>query len=109
MCRLRSLGRPLDQAVAATAGVEPLSKEAELLLRTLYRFEHVCFDAVNESAPQHVAQYLIDLASKFNGFYANNKIMGETVDSRLVELCEKTFTVLEKGLWILGIRTVEKM
>ncbi|MES2985984.1 MAG: arginine--tRNA ligase [Patescibacteria group bacterium] len=95
--------------IASTVGSEPLSKEAELLLRTIYRFEHTCFNAIEESAPQHVAQYLIDLASKFNGFYANNKIMGETVDSRLVELCEKTLKVLEKGLWILGIRTVEKM
>lgn len=95
--------------IAKNVGTEPLSKEAVVLLRTLYRFEHVCFNAVEESAPQHVAQYLIDLASRFNGFYANNKIMGDVVDSRLVELCEKTFSVLEKGLWILGIKTVEKM
>lgn len=90
-------------------GTDDLSKEAIVLLRSLYRFEHTCFNAIDESAPQHVAQYLIDLASKFNSFYANNKIIGDTVDSRLVELCEKTRTVIEKGLWILGIRTVEKM
>ena len=97
------------RGIASATGTELLSKEAELLLRTLYRFEHVCYAAIDESAPQHVAQYLIDLASKFNGFYANNKIMGEMVDSRLVGLCEKTHAVLEKGLWILGIRTVERM
>ncbi|MES2622818.1 MAG: arginine--tRNA ligase [Patescibacteria group bacterium] len=92
-----------------TIGTGELSKEALLLKRTLYRFEHVCLAAIDESAPQHIAQYLIDLASKFNGFYTNNKIITESVDSRLVGLCEHTLKVLEKGLWTLGIRTVEKM
>ena len=106
--RIQSVLKKVKE-ITSHVGTEPLSKEADVLLRTLYRFEHVCFNAIDESAPQHIAQYLIDLASKFNGFYANNKIMGETVDSRLVELCEKTFIVLEKGLWALGIKTVEKM
>lgn len=87
-----------------------LTKESLLLLRTLYRFEHVCFSAVDESAPQHIAQYLIDLASKFNGFYANTKIITDAgVDERYVLLCEQTQVVIEKGLWVLGIRSVEKM
>jgi arginyl-tRNA synthetase len=104
----------LKKVTESGAQVQPttteLSKEALTLLRTLYRFEHVCFAAIDESAPQHVAQYLIDLASKFNGFYANTKIITESgVDARLVSICQATKTILEKGLWTLGIRSVEKM
>lgn len=99
----------LKKVAATVVGTEPLSKEAELLLRTLYRFEHVCYQAIEESAPQHVAQYLIDLTSKFNGFYANNKIVGEATDARLIDMCKQTLQVIEKGLWTLGIKTVERM
>lgn len=91
-------------------GTTSLTKETLALLRTLYRFEHICFAAIDEAAPQHIAQYLIDLASKFNGFYANTKIVTEAgADVRLISICEATKTVLEKGLWALGIRSVEKM
>lgn len=109
--RIQSVLKKVEElSVAPTLSNEPLSKEAVLLNRTLMRFEHVCYAAIDESAPQHVAQYLIDLASKFNGFYANNKIITEQgVDSRLVQLCGSTFETIKKGLWILGIKTVKKM
>ena len=108
------IGSVLKKVKESNSKVETLttelSKEAVTLLRTLYRFEHVCYSAIDESAPQHIAQYLIDLASKFNGFYANTKIITESdVDARLVSICETTKTILEKGLWTLGIRSVERM
>lgn len=99
----------LKKVADTVVGTEPLSKEAVLLLRTLYRFPHVCYSAIDEFAPQHVAQYLIDLASKFNGFYANNKIVGESTDTRLIDICKNTLKIIEKGLWVLGIKTVERM
>jgi len=99
-----------ESGIQAQDLTTPFTKETLTLLRTLYRFEHVCFSAIDEAAPQHIAQYLIDLASKFNGFYANTKIITESgVDARLVSICEATKTVLEKGLWALGIRSVERM
>ncbi len=104
--RIQSLLKKVTDTVAET---KPLSKEALLLLRTLYRFEHVCYQAIEESAPQHIAQYLIDLTSKFNGFYAHNKIVGESTDERLIEICKLTLQTIEKGLWTLGIKTVERM
>ncbi len=99
-----------ESGVQAQDLTTPLTKETVTLIRTLNRFEHVCFSAIDEAAPQHIAQYLIDLASKFNGFYVNTKIIGEAgIDARLVSICEATKTVLEKGLWALGIRSVERM
>lgn len=105
----------INSIVAKTEGLEvvsggELSDEASDLKRTLWRYEHTCFKAVEESAPQYIAQYLIDVASRFNGFYNKNKIIEDgKVNKDLLDLCVKTKEVMEKGLGILGIRTVEKM
>jgi arginyl-tRNA synthetase len=109
--RINSVLKKVQESKAVACDMTTsLTKETLALLRTLYRFEHVCFAAVDESAPQHIAQYLIDLASKFNSFYANTKIIAESgVDVRLVSVCEATKATLEKGLWTLGIRSVERM
>jgi arginyl-tRNA synthetase len=87
-----------------------LSKETENLNRTLWRYNHMCFKAIDEMAPQYIAQYLIDLASRFNTFYNKNKIIeGDKVDKGLLELCVKTKDILTRGLDTLGIRVVERM
>lgn len=86
------------------------TEESILLKRTLWRFDHCCSKAVEESAPQYVSQYLIDLASKFNGFYNKNKIIeDDKVNKDFLNLCTKTKEVLIKGLYTLGIRVVERM
>jgi arginyl-tRNA synthetase len=87
-----------------------MSPEAQNLKRTLWRFDHICYKAIEEFAPQYIAQYLIDVASRFNSFYAKNKIIeDEKVRKELLDLCVKTRGVLTAGLKTLGIRTVEKM
>jgi len=84
--------------------------ESMLLKRTLWRYDNICYKAIEESAPQYVAQYLIDLASKFNAFYNKNKIIeNDKVNKNFLDLCVKTKEILTKGLNTLGIRTVERM
>lgn len=87
-----------------------LSIEAQNLKRTLWRYNHICFKAVDEFAPQYVAQYLIDLASRFSSFYNRNKIIEDgMVYQDIFDLCLKTRDILTHGLNVLGIRVVEKM
>jgi arginyl-tRNA synthetase len=87
-----------------------LGDEAKILTRTLWRFNHACYKAADEFAPQYIAQYLIDLASKFNSFYGNNRMIeDDKVRGDLLNLCIKTKAVLSKGLGILGIVVVERM
>ena len=89
---------------------QEMTPEAQNLNRTLWRYNHMCYKAIDEFAPQYIAQYLIDLASKFNGFYSKNKIIeDEKVHKELLELCVKTREVLTQGLTTLGIRVVERM
>jgi arginyl-tRNA synthetase len=105
----------INSIVKKTEGLDVVSGkessiEAENLNRTLWRYNHVCFKAIDEFAPQYVAQYLIDLASRFNSFYSKNKIIeDEKVNKELLDLCMKTRDMLTQGLTVLGIRVVEKM
>ncbi len=87
-----------------------VTPEAQNLNRTLWRYDHMCYKAIDEFAPQYIAQYLIDVASRFNSFYSKNKIIeDEKVHKELLELCVKTRSVLTQGLTTLGIRVVGRM
>ncbi len=98
------------EGLLMSEGKKELSDEARNLNRTLWRYHNICFKAVDEFAPQYVAQYLIDLASRFNTFYNKNKIIeDEKVNKELLDLCVKTRDILTQGLTVLGIRVVPKM
>lgn len=113
--RISSLLRKVEQEKNKKEISVPLTGDASVLQRTLARFEHVCFQAIDEMAPQHIAQYLIDTASKFNAFYAHTKILNQeeegvyVVNTQVIELCSKTKDILSKGLYMLGIRAVDEM
>ena len=107
--RINSIEKKIDGLDFSDVKNE-MSPEAQNLKRTLWRFDHMCYKAIEEFAPQYIAQYLIDLASKFNSFYSKNKIIeDEKVHKELLDLCMKTREVLTEGLRILGIRVVPKM
>ncbi len=115
--RIKSLLKKIKDSMekGALHKDEPLTAEAILLQRTMMRFDCVCYQAIDEFAPQHVAQYLIDLAAKFNGFYAHTKIIQSDTENNIyinkhvVDICERVVQILEKGLYILGIKVVEEM
>ena len=84
----------------------PYQPEEEILLRTLYRFEEVVVQAADELAPNLVANFIYDVAQKFNSFYNKHKIVGN--DFRLW-LTEATAEIIKQGLSLLGIDAPEKM
>ena len=84
----------------------PLNQEEDVLLRTLYRFEEVVVQAAEQLAPNLIANFIYDLAQKFNGFYNRHKIVGN--DFRLW-LTGATAEILNRGLNLLGIDAPEKM
>ena len=78
--------------------------------RLLYRFPSVVERAVCEYAPHYVAQYLNDLASTFNSWYAKEQILdGSESQGYKLALTHAVATTLKNGLWLLGIEAPEKM
>lgn len=89
-----------------------LTNEERVLLRTLYTFPEVVYEAGKGMSPNLIANYLFDLAQKFNLFYQKVPILG-TDDSEMrnqrLTLTDATSKILQKGLYLLGIKTLEKM
>lgn len=86
-----------------------LNKEEEMVLRTLVRFPEIIETAAKNYSPNLLANYLFELAQKYNNFYNRHRIIGgENRDFRLA-LTKGTGQVLKNGLSILGIERPERM
>jgi arginyl-tRNA synthetase len=86
--------------------------EERALAAQLLRFSEALDAAAAEYKPSFVTAYLWDLAKTFSGFFQNCPVLkAETPElrrSRLL-LCDLTARVIQRGLDLLGIRTVERM
>ncbi|UYV77638.1 RARS [Cordylochernes scorpioides] len=95
-----------------------LSSPKEInLAKALLKFPEVILEILDGLSLHVLCEYLYNLSTYFTDFYDNcycivkDKTTGEIVSvnySRLL-LCEATALVMEKGLHILGIKTVAKM
>ncbi len=86
--------------------------EERALALQLLRFHDALTAAAAEYKPSHITSYLWDLAKAYSVFNHNCPVLkAETAElrqSRLV-LCDVTARVIQRGLELLGIRTVERM
>jgi len=81
------------------------------LLRKMFQFPEIVLKAAENYAPNFIANYLYELASLFNLFYQKNPILKAekgTKELRLM-ITKATANVIKKGLYLLGIKTVERM
>jgi arginyl-tRNA synthetase len=87
------------------------NKEELEVVKLLGNFGDVIKNAADNYKPSLIARYLLDLASAFNGFYNNCKIISEDKElskSRLA-LVEAVKTVLASGLGLLEIKAPIEM
>jgi len=101
---LRGLRRGTKILSYFTMCVSPLE-------RLLYRFPEVVSRAGKEYTPHYIAQYLLELASVFNNFYAQNKIIDKDDPTSVykVALTHAFSIVIANGLNLLGIKVPERM
>jgi len=93
-------------------GVELLSSwKTTNLERLLTRFPAIVERAGSEYAPQYVVTYLTELASVFNSWYAEGKIVdAENLATPYKLAITSAFkTVMKNGLTVLGIKLPERM
>jgi arginyl-tRNA synthetase len=115
----RSITKPIDTLLNREVGLSQnsqVSPEVGDLLRNLYQYCEIVTHTADELAPHHLATYLYQLAQNFNTFYNQHQIVpnGETAewdDQHLLrlQLTAAVSKVLEHGLGLLGIETVERM
>lgn len=81
------------------------------LVRQIASFKQTIEKAANEYSPNIIAKYLLAIAQSFNKFYALEKInvSDEKVRNTNFALAYAVRTIINEGLALLGIDSVEKM
>ncbi|MFA6361587.1 MAG: arginine--tRNA ligase, partial [Candidatus Shapirobacteria bacterium] len=88
---------------------EDINSDEMALIKEFYRFEEKIVEASERFSPAVIAEYLLGVARKYNEFYAKNRIINEKEETFRIFLTKTVASVLETGLYILGIDTVEKI
>ncbi|MCX6756004.1 MAG: arginine--tRNA ligase [Candidatus Nomurabacteria bacterium] len=94
-----------------TAAYTDIPTDITVLEKNLYRFPEVVAYAYEQLEPHHIATYLTELASAFNSFYGNTVIANKNdpYAPYRVALVSAFHTTMQNGLYLLGIKTPEKM
>lgn len=81
------------------------------LARKLVGFVAVLEQTLGDLRPHYLCSYLFELAGVFSTFYnADRVIVDESpVRARRLILCARTLCILETGLHLLGLKTLERM
>jgi len=90
-----------------------VTQDERVLLWMIAKFEEIIQEAADQYAPTIVAKYVLSLASEFNSYYHHTKILdesvAETTRSFRLWLVSSVAQVLQNGLMLLGIDTLEQM
>ncbi|TAN32649.1 arginine--tRNA ligase [Patescibacteria group bacterium] len=105
-----SFGLPFRRGDAPQGqrGIEPAEKS---LLLSLSEFPEVAQSAAEETDPSKIAHYLLGLAQSFNSFYGQCPVLpaDEEMKKFRLAIIRAVKNVMEKGLRLLGIESVEEM
>jgi arginyl-tRNA synthetase len=88
-----------------------LPTEVTNLEKLLYQFPEVVKLSYLKLEPHYITTYLTALASAFNTFYGNTKIL-ENENKHIVyhlDLVRSFYQTMKNGLWLLGIETPDRM
>ena len=109
--RCRSVLRKMSEQGLRMEETPPRGTSAvSTVERLLYRYPSVVARAAGEYEPHYIANYLSELASAFNSWYAHEQILDGT-DEQAYKLAvtNATATTLKNGLSLLGIEAPEYM
>lgn len=81
------------------------------LARKIMEFPVALKHAIAELKPHILCNYLFELSGSFSTFYNANKVIveEENIRNRRLLLCARTLAILETGLHLLGLETLERM
>ncbi len=104
----RKVGKEISDVMKRSHVVLEHPSEIALAMH-LRQFGEVLQAMSMDLLPNRLCDYLYELAEKFHGFFRDCRVEGsEQEESRLL-LCEAASRVLEKGLHLLGLKTLDRM
>jgi len=104
----KKIGKDLLELVKK--GSISLQHEAEIDLGLhVRRFGEVLEVMERELLPNRLCDYLYQLAEYFNAFFRDCRVEGSLEEDSRLLLCELTARVLKQGLYILGLKILDRM
>lgn len=110
--RARSILKDQELNLDTNLDTKLESIEEQSLIRILSKYEETLLNASLNYAPNVICSYLYNLAQRFNNFYSKQSILNvelEDIKQGRLILTQATANVLQNGLKLLGIETVERM
>ena len=110
--RIQSIKKKVGKCIDALVATTPLTLQhpAEISLGMCLRQFGEALESMSESLlPNRLADYLYILAQKFHAFFRDCRVEGSSEESSRLLLCELTGRILEKGLALLGLKTLPRM
>ena len=113
VARINSIFRKIESDSIQNYRTEyqPTTDSEKKLARKLLFFSGALKQTEKELKPHFLGTYLYELATEFSSFYSQSKVMvdDEEIKSLRIMLCDRTLMILQTGLNILGIETLEEM
>jgi arginyl-tRNA synthetase len=91
------------------AGGSALPPEPYAIERLVMHFPEVVARASRELAPNLLVNYLLELASAWNNFYANEQVLGSPEEAYKMRVTRAFAHTMANGLTLLGIPAPERM
>ena len=112
--RICSIFRRANVERASVRNFEPTIShvaERELAMKVL-QFDSALWDTLDKYSPHRLCTYLYDLATSFSSFYEQCPVLkaeNENEKNSRLMLCDLTARVMQAGLEVLGIESLEQM
>jgi arginyl-tRNA synthetase len=108
--RTQSILRKVGAEGTDQTTLSAMFKEEASLVRSLLYFDEIIMKATADLSVHHVAQYLLEVSSEFNRWYAKEIILdGTDRESYKLNIVKAVAITLQNGLDILGIETINEM
>jgi arginyl-tRNA synthetase len=108
--RIQGIKRRVGKQIETITAPLILEHESEIALALhLCQFGETLESVARDLLPNRLTDYLYTLAEKFNLFFRDCRVEGTPQEESRLLLCQATSRILEKGLHILGLQTVDRM
>ncbi|MCP5503880.1 MAG: arginine--tRNA ligase [Chlamydiales bacterium] len=110
--RIQGIKRKCNKDIEALFRTTPIKLEhpTEIALGLqLRQFGETLALMDRDLLPNRLSDYLYDLAEKFHAFFRDCRVEGVPEENSRLVLCELTGRILKQGLYILGLKTMDRM
>lgn len=104
----RKVGKDIAEVLKRAHVVLQHPSEIALALHAR-RFGEVLDAVSRDLLPNRLCEYLYEFAEKFHAFFRDCRVEGDPQEESRLLLCEAAARILEKGLNLLGLKTLDRM